>query len=135
MNKEIAQLFQLGGSVAVITGGGAGIGRETALTLAGAGADIAVLDVNASAAQETAAMVQQLGRKALALDCDVADHDAIVRSFDCIVAELGGINILVNNAAIVRRQPSLDTTPEAWRQVMSVNLDGAFFCAVEARAG
>lgn len=132
MNKEIAQLFQLGGSVAVITGGGAGIGRETALTLAGAGADIAVLDVNASAAQETAAMVQQLGRKALALDCDVADHDAIVRSFDCIVAELGGINILVNNAAIVRRQPSLDTTPEAWRQVMSVNLDGAFFCAVEA---
>lgn len=132
MNKDIEQLFQLGGSVAIITGGGAGIGRETALTLAGAGADIAVLDVNLAGAQETAARVQQLGRRAIALDCNVADTDAIVRSFDRVVADLGRIDILVNNAAIVRRQPSLDTTPDAWRQVMSVNLDGAFFCAVEA---
>ncbi len=132
MNNEIEQLFHLGGSVAVITGGGAGIGRETALTLAGAGADIAVLDVNLPGAQETADQVQQLGRKAVAIACDVADHDAIVRSFDQIVASLGAIDILVNNAAIVRRLPSLDTSPEVWRQVMSVNLDGAFFCAVEA---
>jgi NAD(P)-dependent dehydrogenase (short-subunit alcohol dehydrogenase family) len=132
MNKDIEQLFQLGGSVAIVTGGGAGIGRETALTLAGAGADIAVLDVNLAGAQETAELVHQLGRKAVAIDCNVADTDAIVRSFDRVVAELGRIDILVNNAAIVRRQPSLDTTPDAWRQVMSVNLDGAFFCAVEA---
>ena len=132
MNNQIEQLFHLGGNVAVITGGGAGIGRETALTLAGAGADIAVLDVNLSGAQETADQVQQLGRKAVALECNVADHDAIVRSFDQIVATLGRIDILVNNAAIVRRLPSLDTSHEVWRQVMSVNLDGAFFCAVEA---
>ncbi len=132
MNHQIEQLFDLGGTVAIITGAAAGIGRETALTLAGAGADIAVLDVNLAGAQETAAMVQALGRKAVAIDCDVADHDAIVRSFDHIIAELGRIDILVNNAAIVRRLPSLDISPEVWRQVMSVNLDGAFFCAVEA---
>ena len=132
MNQQIESLFQLGDHVAIITGAAAGIGRDTALTLAGAGADIAVLDVNLSGAQETAAMVQALGRKAVAIECNVADHDAIVRSFDQVIEALGRIDILVNNAAIVRRLPSLDTPPDVWRQVMSVNLDGAFFCAVEA---
>lgn len=132
MNPAIESLFQLGGMVAVVTGGGAGIGRETALMLAGAGADIAVLDVNLTGAEETATMVRALGRKALALACNVAEHDAIMTSFDRVVAELGRLDILVNNAAIVRRLPSLDTSPQVWREVMSVNLDGAFFCAVEA---
>ena len=120
MNQQIESLFQLGDHVAIITGAAAGIGRDTALTLAGAGADIAVLDVNLSGAQETAAMVQALGRKAVAIECNVADHDAIVRSFDQVIEALGRIDILVNNAAIVRRLPSLDTPPDVWRQLLAL---------------
>jgi NAD(P)-dependent dehydrogenase (short-subunit alcohol dehydrogenase family) len=100
--------------------------------LASAGANVAVLDRDLNGAQATAAAIEHLGRKALAVECDVADHARVVAAFDEIVARLGRVDILVNNAAIVRRAPALETSPETWRAVMEVNLDGAFYCACEA---
>jgi NAD(P)-dependent dehydrogenase (short-subunit alcohol dehydrogenase family) len=132
MNESTAQLFCVPGTVAVITGGGAGIGREISTTLASAGANIAVLDRDLKGAQTTAESVERLGRKALAIECDVADHARVAQAFDEVMAGLGRVDILVNNAAIVRRTPALETSPETWREVMEVNLDGAFYCACEA---
>ena len=132
MNDATARLFGVPGTTAVVTGGGAGIGREISTMLASAGANIAVLDRDFKGAQATAAAIEHLGRKALAIECDVADHARVVAAFDEIVAGLERIDILVNNAAIVRRAPALETPPETWRAVMEVNLDGAFYCACEA---
>ncbi len=124
-------LFTLSGT-AVVTGGGAGIGREIARMFAQAGADVAVLDRDVAGAQATARLVEQAGRKALALACDVADPAQVAHAMDAVIAGLGRIDTLVNNAAIVRRSPALDTPAAAWREVMAVNVDGAFFCACEA---
>ena len=132
MNQAPSQRFEIAGTTAVITGGGAGIGREISTMLAAAGADIAVLDRDLNGAQATAAAVERLGRRSLALECDVTDHARVVTAFDEIVAGFGRVDILVNNAAIVRRGPALETSPETWHAVMQVNLDGAFYCACEA---
>lgn len=125
-------LFAVAGTTAVVTGAGAGIGREIARSFAQAGADVAVLDRDMPGAQATAAIVRELGRKALALECDVADPAQVARAMDAVMAAFGRIDTLVNNAAIVRRMPALDTPAATWREVMAVNVDGAFFCACEA---
>jgi NAD(P)-dependent dehydrogenase (short-subunit alcohol dehydrogenase family) len=132
MNDAMSQLFGVPGTTAVVTGGAAGIGKEISTMLASAGANIAVLDRDFNGAQATAAAIEHLGRKALAVECDIADHARVVAAFDEIVARLGRVDILVNNAGIVRRAPALETSPETWRAVMEVNLDGAFYCACEA---
>jgi NAD(P)-dependent dehydrogenase (short-subunit alcohol dehydrogenase family) len=132
MNESTSQLFGIPGTAAVITGGGAGIGREISIVLASAGANIAVLDRDLKGAQATVESVGRLGRKALAIECDVADHTRVAKAFDEVMAGLGRVDILVNNAAIVRRAPALETSPETWREVMEVNVDGAFYCACEA---
>jgi NAD(P)-dependent dehydrogenase (short-subunit alcohol dehydrogenase family) len=132
MNEWMGQLFGVPGTAAVITGGGAGIGREISMMLASAGANIAVLDRDLKGAQVTAEAVERSGRKAMAIECDVADHARVVKAFDELMAGLGRVDILVNNAAIVRRVPALETSPETWREVMEVNIDGAFYCACEA---
>lgn len=126
------RLLGMGGTAAVVTGGGAGIGREIARVFAQAGADVAVLDRDVAGAQTTASAVEQLGRKALALECDVADAAQVARAMDAVKTTFGRLDTLVNNAAIVRRKPALDTPAATWREVMAVNVDGAFFCACEA---
>jgi NAD(P)-dependent dehydrogenase (short-subunit alcohol dehydrogenase family) len=132
MNESTSQLFGIPGTTAVITGGGAGIGREISLMLASAGASIAVLDRDLKGAQATAESVERSGQRAIAIECDVADHPRVASAFDEVMARFERVDILVNNAAIVRRAPALATSPETWREVMAVNVDGAFYCACEA---
>jgi NAD(P)-dependent dehydrogenase (short-subunit alcohol dehydrogenase family) len=124
--------MELDGQVALVTGGGRGIGRAIALELASQGADVVVADLNHAPAEETAAEVRALGRRALALATDVtraADREAMVqRTLD----ELGGLQVLVNNAGVYRAAMPLDVTERHWDLVMDVNAKAVLFCTLAA---
>jgi NAD(P)-dependent dehydrogenase (short-subunit alcohol dehydrogenase family) len=121
--------MKLQGKVALITGSGSGIGRATALLFAREGADIVVNDINLSPAEETAAMVNQIGKKAIAVKADVSEEKEVSAMVDRAIKELGGIHILVNNAGTEGFGPLLDCTVENWDRVMAVNLRGTFLCS------
>ncbi|WP_155848467.1 SDR family NAD(P)-dependent oxidoreductase [Arthrobacter sp. 35W] len=111
---------------ALVTGGGSGIGRATALAMAAAGADVAVVDINHAAAEAVAAEIQALGVNAVAIAADVADETSVKAAVEQAVAALGTINVLFNNAGIIRRANVIDTTTAEWDQVMAVNVRGVF---------
>jgi NAD(P)-dependent dehydrogenase (short-subunit alcohol dehydrogenase family) len=120
--------FDLSGRVAIVTGGGQGIGREIALTLARAGADIAIAERNPESADETAALVRALGRRALAVPTDVARLASVEAMVAAVLAEFGQIDILVNNAGIALNVPSEDVTEDEWNRIIGVNLYGVLWC-------
>ena len=111
---------------AFVTGAGGGIGRAIALRLARDGRDIGVVDRDSAAAEATAALVRALGRRACVATADVSRRDAVRDAVAQVQAALGEIDVLVNNAGILRTAPFLDVTEGDWRQIMSVNLDGVF---------
>jgi 3-oxoacyl-[acyl-carrier protein] reductase len=125
------------GRRALVTGAGSGIGRAMALGLAQGGADVCVLDVSAAAAQETAAAVEKLGRRAAVLVHDMG-QDAVVDAIEATASSFGAFDLLVNNAGISpknadgRKRMIWETPPQEWRQVVDVNLNGYFLalCAV-----
>jgi len=119
---------RLAGRVAMVTGAGRGIGRETALALAREGAHVAVLDVLAEEAQATAADVRSLGVAAEVYAADVTNSEAIAEVVKRIVERFGRLDILVNNAGITRDNLLLRMTDEEWDKVLAVNLRGAFVC-------
>jgi NAD(P)-dependent dehydrogenase (short-subunit alcohol dehydrogenase family) len=118
----------LDGRVALITGGGRGIGRAIALALAEDGADIAVnYRRDEDAAAETVATIEKLGRRARAYAASVDDYDACARMVDAAVADLGHIDILVNNAGVASRGQSVaDTDPAEFDRVMRTHAYGAW---------
>ncbi|MEG6511606.1 3-oxoacyl-[acyl-carrier-protein] reductase [Desulforamulus ruminis] len=117
----------LNGKVAIVTGASRGIGRAIALTMAGAQADIVINYVGrADAAEETAEMIRQLGRKALVYQADVSDSQQVQQMMEATLAEFGKIDILVNNAGITRDNLILRMKEEDWDTVMDVNLKSAF---------
>jgi NAD(P)-dependent dehydrogenase (short-subunit alcohol dehydrogenase family) len=131
--RELAvdKLFRLDGDVAFVTGAGAGFGRISALTLAAAGATVAVTDIDMTSAAAVAAEIIQGGGRALALRLDVADRKEIRSVVEEVVEAFGGIQILINNAGIARRGPAETLSDEDWDAVVAVNLTGAFSCARE----
>ena len=145
--------IDLSGRVALVTGGSRGLGRADALTRARAGADVAIADIQlesdsgdqaepygplAQAAraqglvytEQTVREIEALGRRALALRCDVTDREQVAETVRRIGAELGPVAILINNAGTLDHLGQLpDQSPELWERDLSVNLTGAFNCA------
>jgi NAD(P)-dependent dehydrogenase (short-subunit alcohol dehydrogenase family) len=120
--------MSLADRIAVVTGGGRGIGREYCLALAEAGAAVVAADIDLDSARETADLVAGKGGQALALAVDVSDRDSTLALAGAVRDEYGTAHILVNNAAVyhsMRLDPQLTVDIDYWRKVFSVNLDGA----------
>ncbi len=136
-------MIELGGKTALVTGGARGIGRAIAVRLATQGADVAFsYRGNAEAAAETAASVEALGRKALAIQADVKEPEAAESVVKQTLDAFGKVDILVNNAGITRDDLIMRMSLEAWRDVLETNLFGAFYMTkavtrpmLKARAG
>lgn len=120
--------MELSGKIAVVTGAGQGMGRGFALALAGEGADVAVLDVSAERAAGTVAELERIGRRALAVSCDVSNGEAVSAAFARVLDTFGTVDILVNNAGIVYTTMVEDMSEAEWRRVIDVNLTGVFLC-------
>jgi NAD(P)-dependent dehydrogenase (short-subunit alcohol dehydrogenase family) len=123
--------FDLKDKVTIITGGGTGLGKAMALSLAKAGSDIVVAARRVGPIEQTAKEVRELGRRALAISTDVTDSQQVNRMVEQTLAEMGRIDILINNAGIVRGQrmkPMWEITDEEWHLGIDVNLSSAFFC-------
>ncbi|CAN5751267.1 2-dehydro-3-deoxy-D-gluconate 5-dehydrogenase KduD [soil metagenome] len=120
-----SDLFSLEGRVALVTVASRGVGAALAVALARAGADIAAHG-NANPADATCDSVRSLGRKATALVADMADPSAPDRLVQETIATLGRLDIVVNNAGIIKRGPTVDTADQDWNAVIDVNLHGVF---------
>jgi NAD(P)-dependent dehydrogenase (short-subunit alcohol dehydrogenase family) len=121
--------FRLDGRVAVVTGASSGLGVAFAQGLAEAGADLVLGARRADRLAETAALVEAAGRKALVVETDVADPDACTSLVALAMEELGHVDVLVNNAGIGTAVPATRETPEQFRQVIDVNLNGCYWMA------
>jgi NAD(P)-dependent dehydrogenase (short-subunit alcohol dehydrogenase family) len=127
-------LFDLTGKIAIVTGGGSGIGQAISMLFARQRARVAILETQEAAAQETVARIHDSGGQASAFHCDVADAADVKTAFAGVTAALGTPNILVNNAGIAH-VGTLETTHEAdFDRVCRVNIKGAFLCAQAAVA-
>jgi 3-hydroxybutyrate dehydrogenase len=122
----------LEGRRALVTGGGRGIGRATALLLAKAGADVALSARTRSELDRVAEEVRALGRTAVAVTADVGNPEDVRTLFHSAREALGGIDILIANAGIAPSAPLVKTSDETWSSVMAVNLSGPFYCLREA---
>ena len=124
-----ANPFDLTGKTALITGGNSGIGLGMAKAVAAAGGDVAIWGTNAAKNEAARVQIEALGRRVLALECDVGDEAAVEASFARTVERLGPVHGCFANAGVSGRggKPFIEMTAEEWRRVMRVNLDGAFF--------
>lgn len=122
-------MIDLTGRKAIVTGGGRGIGRAICMKLAALGADVAVVDILMEEAEGVAGEVGALGRKAVAISCDISSGEAVQQMFEKVVADLGGCDILVNNAGITRDNLIARMADDEWDKVIEVNLKGAFNCS------
>ena len=119
---------ELTGRIALVTGGGRGIGRAVALSLASAGADVAVTARSSSELEETVAAIRAAGRRGEAIACDVAERSQVDAMIARVKGALGNPLILVNNAGIAASAKLTDTTDEMWDRMLRVNASGAFYC-------
>jgi NAD(P)-dependent dehydrogenase (short-subunit alcohol dehydrogenase family) len=129
---KAAELFDLKGRVALITGASSGLGERFAQVLAANGASVALVARRADRLKALQERIEKAGGRAIAIEADVLDRKAMTRAFEQTEKALGTVTILVNNAGIAHATRAVDITPEEWRRILSVDLDSVFFWAQEA---
>jgi NAD(P)-dependent dehydrogenase (short-subunit alcohol dehydrogenase family) len=132
IGERLAKIFTLTGKVAIITGSAQGLGRETARLMAEVGASVVIADLNAEAANKTAAEIAASGGLAMACGMDVSDEASVKAMFAAVDARFGGVDILVNNAANRSKAEFFDMTMAQWDRMLDVTLRGTFLCCREA---
>jgi NAD(P)-dependent dehydrogenase (short-subunit alcohol dehydrogenase family) len=129
VSMGILDRFRLDGKKALVTGGGQGLGRAYVRTLAEAGADIAVVDINIDTAQDAAREVEFIGRKSLWIKADVSKVSDIYKMVDEVISEWGRLDIAINNAGASEVISALNISEESWDNILDLDLKGTFFCA------
>ena len=131
MNENLL-IKALKDKVAIVTGGGNGIGRGIAFALARRGARVVVADIDDRCAQETAEQLRGIGSDAVGLAVDVSVEMEVTRLMDKARSTYGRVDILVNNAGIVSNAYTTEVSEEQWHRTLAVNLSGVFFCSQAA---
>ncbi len=128
----LSEKLSLEGKGVVITGGGTGLGREMTLAMARAGADLVIAARRTGPIEEVAEEVRALGRRAVAISTDVTDTAQVTNLMESAISELGKVDVLLNNAGIVRGQgaiPIWEISDDDWQVGIEVNMSSAFYCA------
>ena len=126
---NVLSMFDLKGEKAIVTGGGQGLGREMALALAEAGADVAVAQRHPEVAEKTAEEIRKLGRDSIAIRVDVSKATDVQNMVDVAKERFGKIDILINNAGISQAKSTLGMTEEDWDTMMDIHVKGTFLCS------
>jgi NAD(P)-dependent dehydrogenase (short-subunit alcohol dehydrogenase family) len=127
-----AQLFDLSGKVALVTGASSGLGARFAEVLAENGAAVVLVARRADRLTVLKARIEKAGNRAVAVEADVRDRAAMQRAFDAAEKTFGTVTILINNAGVVHSGRAVELAEEDWRRVLSTNLDAVFYWAQEA---
>ncbi len=128
-HTPVTDLFRLDDKVALVTGASSGLGVAFALALAEAGADVVLGARRTDRLRETAALVEETGRRAVTVTTDVADPDSCTAMVTAAMEQLGRVDVLVNNAGIGTAAPATREQPEEFRKVIDVNLNGCYWMA------
>jgi NAD(P)-dependent dehydrogenase (short-subunit alcohol dehydrogenase family) len=119
----------LSSKVAVVTGGGSGIGKATSFLLAHEGAAVCVADLYRDRAESVAGEIQKRGGKAVGLEADVSDQAAVDRMIADVLKHWGSLDVLINNAGIILQAPTVDMTDQQWDKILTNNLKSCFLCS------
>ncbi|KRB78889.1 hypothetical protein ASE00_21175 [Sphingomonas sp. Root710] len=130
----VNDIFSLKGRTAVVTGAASGLGREFAYALASAGADVALIDINADGLNETAQRIRGVGRLAFPYTADVSDEAQVAATFQDLLMTVGRLDILINNAGVadLSQRKIHEYSATDWRRMIDINLNSVFYCSREA---